>query len=280
MVEVRVAVRRLGAELDPAVAIADHDRAHGRRSVHGEAKVVEEVAVRLNQEDVAPGAHRTHHVEIERDLLCPPHIGSGIRGVAVLVDLPKATVRRGARRKPGRGPVRREVALGIGIVVRVDDRHSSPRPERRGSTHGAVRGLEVGRPVGTTGKGVRCDALGARPGADLRRGRVGADPSVAVRGSRRRGVRAGVDVDFAVGAAVLLESVPALRRSRGGGTRWASRVIGRSRDRRNAHQETDGDEAAQKHASATTAQWRPRRTRTGTANVRPHVRPISLVHPR
>ena len=211
-----------------------------------------------------------------------PTVGDGIRGGAVLIDLAEAAVRRGARRGARRLPGTPPRSLSaVGVVVRVDDRHGPPRAsskrKKRCRRQPGDRAARTRQPEGTLAR--------HHPGQPARRTavrprrcgheRCSAQCPVA---SRTNG--AGVDVGLAVGTLVGVVSVPALRRSRGGGTRWASRVIGRSRDRRNAHQETDGDEAAQKHASATTAQWRPRRTRTGTANVRPHVRPISLVHPR
>ena len=61
-----------------------------------------------------------------------PALRGGIGGAAGLVDLPEATVRGGARRKSGGRSVGGEVALGVGVVVRVDDRDGSSRPVRRG----------------------------------------------------------------------------------------------------------------------------------------------------
>src|SRR5947199_3770974 len=38
------------------------------------------------------GADGTHHVEIQRDFLCPPAIGAWVVGTCVLVNLPEAAI--------------------------------------------------------------------------------------------------------------------------------------------------------------------------------------------
>src|SRR6185369_9833013 len=70
VVEVDV-LRRLGARLVAAVAVADRVRAERGRGVDGGVEIGVEVRVRLDQQDVAVRADGADHVEVERDLEPP-----------------------------------------------------------------------------------------------------------------------------------------------------------------------------------------------------------------
>ncbi len=82
---------------------------------------VQAVVVRLHEQDVRTGGDGGDHVEVEGDLTGPHVVRRGIVRAAALVDLLEAAVVRGARRQTVLGAVDRQVRLGVGVVVRVDD---------------------------------------------------------------------------------------------------------------------------------------------------------------
>src|SRR3954468_24578073 len=82
-----------------AVAVADRIGAEPDRGVDGNAEVGLRAARRLDQQEVARGADRGDHVEVERDLLAPAGIGPRIAVTAGLVDLAEAPAATRARRQ-------------------------------------------------------------------------------------------------------------------------------------------------------------------------------------
>jgi hypothetical protein len=125
-----------------AVAVADCIGAEGGRFVDGRAEVRDVGARRLHEEDVTARADRADHVEVERDLAGPPRIGRRIVRAARLVDLLEAPVGRGACGEVELAPVGREIALGVRVVLGVDDRDRHAGAPRRREVVGA---LEIGR---------------------------------------------------------------------------------------------------------------------------------------
>ncbi len=121
VVEERGVGLQLAGPLCAAVAVAHGARTERDRPVHRGAEVHERRVGCLHQQDLAVGAQRADHVDVERDLLLPRRVGRRIVGSAGLVDLPEAAIRGGARRQAEMRAVGREVALGVRRVESVDD---------------------------------------------------------------------------------------------------------------------------------------------------------------
>ena len=163
-------VRRLGTA--PAVADDLHARVCGCRVVRG-VKAIALIVVCEDEQELAIRTGGAGEVEIECGLDRPVVVGGRVRGQrrgrAVLVDDREAAARLRARRQAVVRPVLGEIALGVRIVVRVDD-----RDRRVGIERGVelVRAHEIRWTEARRG-GVRL----YRPGA------IGADMRVAVHGA-------------------------------------------------------------------------------------------------
>src|SRR5436305_3944267 len=89
------------------------------------------------------GADGTHHVEIQRDFLCPPAIGAWVVGTCVLVNLPEAAIGGCARWEAKLGTVDRQVCFGIGVIKGIDNRNRLVVPA---SCCKIIRRAQIDRP--------------------------------------------------------------------------------------------------------------------------------------
>ena len=198
--EVLRVVGGVGGGLGPAPGVGDVAGQAGG-GVLGDVEAGAAVVGRLDQDDVALGADRGGHVQVEGLLQRPVVVGRrrGRQrgGRAVLVDLLEA--RHGGQAR-GRA-VGGQVAGGGRVVVRVDQRDRAAGAVRGGGRGQVVGRLQLRGPVAVAGRdGVRRRARGHRVDAvplkreagllaDDDHGRAGmAETGVGRRSRRLRGV--------------------------------------------------------------------------------------------
>ena len=98
-------------ELCDPIAVGDRINALRSRCVLRFPEIEDGLRGGLDEDDVTAWAGGGNHIQIQRDLNAPARIGRRIvSGLARLVELAEATVRRGARREPVRLPVHREIS--------------------------------------------------------------------------------------------------------------------------------------------------------------------------
>ncbi len=142
MVEVRV-VGFLFFVLDAVPAVADYVRAERHRLVLRFVEVQRFGVFRLDQQDVAFGARRRDHVEVERDLTRPARVRFRIFFCfARLVDLFEAPARFRAFRHFVSFSIHFQVGVRVRIVERVDDHD---RLARAAGFRHVVGGAQVSR---------------------------------------------------------------------------------------------------------------------------------------
>jgi hypothetical protein len=112
--------------LEGPVGVGDELRPHRDSLVDRGGKVLGCGVVGLYEQDAGTRGGRRHHVQVERYLPRPVHVGFRVVGPAPLVHLAEAAVGRGAGRKAVLGPVDAEVDLGGGVVEGVDDGDGLP----------------------------------------------------------------------------------------------------------------------------------------------------------
>jgi hypothetical protein len=123
----------------------------GGRGVLGLGQILDAVGLGLDQDDLAVGAHRAGHIEVERGFLSPTQIERGeVFLEALLVVFGEAAVGRRAGRQAVLGAIDVHVGLGVRIAPGVDDGHGGLRAALSGDVVG--RG-QVGRTV-APGRGV------------------------------------------------------------------------------------------------------------------------------
>ncbi len=118
-------VGRLAARLGAAPAVRDVLGVAGRVVLRRE-QVREAARARLDEQDLRPGCDRVGPLDVERDLERPARVPARVARTAVLVDLGEAAVRGGAGGQPELAREGVQVALGVRVVVGVDDRDRLP----------------------------------------------------------------------------------------------------------------------------------------------------------
>ena len=139
MIEMRLRTDFAGV-LAATIRIRDHGRTQQGCPVDGGGEIGKRVRGCFHEQDLAVGADGARHVEVERDLLGPSCVSPRICRAPVLVHLAEAAVGRGARRQPELVSVHGEVALGVAIIVGIDDGDGLPGAPGGGEL---VRGDEV-----------------------------------------------------------------------------------------------------------------------------------------